>query len=93
LQCLSRRGVAVVRGPYPTVEMRDALAASYTSYHRFDWSGDRYQRTATRLAHRIDDFECLSAHDCDAAARQALQRNDTDRAVKIWQQVHRIDWI
>lgn len=78
---------------YPLVQTRTALASHYTSYNRYTWSGERYNRSETRLSHRVDNFECGTERECEAAAQQALERKDADRAVKIWQQVHNVDWI
>jgi hypothetical protein len=85
---LERTGAA-----YPVVQTRSVGAASYTSYNRYDWHGQQYARSETRLTHRVDNFECGSAQECEAAAQQALVHENADRAVKIWQQVHNIDWI
>lgn len=78
---------------FPTVYSRLELADSYTSYNRFEWSGEQYERTETRLMHRIDGFECGDEAECRAAAQEALRQNRADRAVRIWQQVHGVDWI
>lgn len=80
-------------GSYPSVQTRAELASSYTSYNRFEWSNERYARTETRLMHRIDGFECGNETECRAAAEEALSHDQADRAVRIWQQVHGVDWI
>ncbi|MBI3899779.1 MAG: hypothetical protein HY308_15995 [Gammaproteobacteria bacterium] len=80
-------------GAYPSVQLRAELSNSYTSYNRYTWDGNGYTRSETRMAHRVDGFECASEDDCERAAQQALNHNQVDRAVRIWQQVHGVDWI
>lgn len=80
-------------GRYPIVRTRAELSDSYTSYARYDWTDGRYTRTETQLMHRIDGIECASEEDCDAAAKRALQNRQPGRAVRIWQQVHGVNWI
>lgn len=78
---------------FPTVETRLELGGSYTRYARFEWAGDRYARTETRLVYRIDDFECADEIACRTEAQEALKRNQADRAVRIWERVYGINWI
>lgn len=78
---------------FPVVQTRIELADSYTSYTRFEWSGEQYARTETRLVHRIDGFECADESECLTAAQEALRQDRPDRAVRIWQQVHGVNWI
>lgn len=78
---------------FPVVRSRMELADSYTSYTRFEWSGEQYVRTETRLVHRIDGFECADESACLTAAQEALREDRLDRAVRIWQQVHGVNWI
>lgn len=80
------------RDGLPTVHTRLVLG-DYASYNRYDWNGEQYVRSETRLVHRVDDFECADETACVVAARDALRRDDTDRAVRIWRQVHGVDWI
>lgn len=78
---------------FPVVQTRLELADSYTSYNRFEWSSEQYVRTETRLVHRIDGFECADESQCLTAAQEALREQHPDRAVRIWQQVHGVNWI
>lgn len=80
-------------GNYPIVRTRAELSDSYISYARYDWSNGHYTRTETQLMYRIDGFECASEEECDAAARRALRDQQQGRAVRIWQQVHGVNWI
>ncbi len=80
-------------GKFPIVRTRAELSDNYISYARYDWTDGQYTRTETRLVHRVDNFECASEEDCDAAAKQALQDKQPSRAVRIWQQVHGVNWI
>lgn len=78
---------------FPTVQTRLELGGSYTRYARFEWAGERYARTETRLVYRIDDLECADEAACRAEAQEALKRNQADRAVRIWERVYGISWI
>lgn len=80
-------------GNYPIVRTRAELSDSYISYARYDWTNGHYTRTETQLKYRIDGFECASEDECDAAAKRALQNRQPGRAVRIWQQVHGVNWI
>jgi hypothetical protein len=80
-------------GKYPIVHTRAELSDNYVSYARYEWSDGQYTRTETRLVHRIDGIECGGEDDCDAAAKRALRENQPARAVRIWQQVHGVNWI
>lgn len=81
-------------GAYPVVETRATAGGDASlSYNRYVWSGSRYLRTDTRTVYRVDGVECVDEQACNAAAQQALENNNTERAVKIWQQVHNVDWI
>jgi hypothetical protein len=80
-------------GEYPIVRTRAALSDNYVSYTRYEWSDGQYARTETRLAHRVDGIECGGEDDCDAAAKRALREQQPARAVRIWQQVHGVNWI
>jgi hypothetical protein len=82
-----------VGGAYPVVEIRQELTDSYASYSRYQWNGERYTRADTRLVHNIDGVECATEEECRAKADEALSRNRADRAVRIWQQVHGVEWI
>lgn len=79
--------------PYPAVQERTALSHDYVRYSRFVWDGSGYARTGTRLVHTVDGFECGTRDECFAAAGAALDANQTDRAVRIWQHVHGVAWI
>lgn len=78
---------------YPAVQERTALSNDYVRYSRFVWNGTGYVRADTRLVHAVDGFECGTTDECNEAARAALQENDADRAVRIWQHVHGVAWI
>lgn len=78
---------------YPSVQERTELSDDYVRYSRFVWNGNDYVRADTRLVHTIGGLECGTAEECHDAARAALKKNDTDRAVRIWQHVHGVAWI
>lgn len=76
----------------PVVHTRLELG-DHTSYDRYEWDGVHYVLSETRLVHRVDDFECPDETVCRGAAEEALRRGQADRAVRIWQQVHGVNWI
>jgi hypothetical protein len=80
-------------GSYPVIETYTGLSATESAYCRFEWNGQAYVRTASRLVYRVDGIECGTREQCRAAADEALKRQQIDRAVKIWEDVHGISWI
>ena len=60
---------------------------------RYAWVGGAYLKVETRTVYRVDGVECGSALDCYQAASQAHDQHQTDRALRIWEQVHKVSWI
>lgn len=82
-----------VAGGYPTVQVRTETSTNSVHYVHYAWNGDSYARTQTREVYQVDGVECGSAEECAAAAAAALNDQQTDRAVRIYEQVHGVGWI
>lgn len=80
-------------GGYPAVQVRTETSTTSVRYAHYAWNGDSYARTQTREVHQVDGVECGSAEECAVAAAAALNDQQTDRAVRIYEQVHGIGWI
>lgn len=78
---------------YPRVDTRMELSTNRTAYGRFEWNGEKYVRAEMRVVHRVDGFECADISVCEAAALDALRNQQAERAVRIWQEVHGVNWI
>jgi hypothetical protein len=50
-------------------------------------------RAESRLVYRVDGVECGEPDQCAAAAREALRRDEVERALKIYERVHGVSWI
>lgn len=85
--------LARAAGPYPAVQVRTEVSTASASYTRYVWNGRGYAPAETRQVHRIDGVECGTAAECEATARAALVDGDSDRAVRIYEQVRGIGWI
>ena len=84
-----RRGTSA----YPVVETHTEISALNNAYNRFEWNGAAYARTGSKLLYKVDGNECGTREECSNVARKALQHQDIDRAVKIWENVHGVSWI
>ena len=78
---------------YPVVETHTEISALNNAYNRFEWNGAAYARTDNKLLYKVDGKECGTREECGNVARKALQHEDIDRAVKIWENVHGVSWI
>jgi len=78
---------------YPVVETHTEISALNNAYNRFEWNGAAYARTDSQLLYKVDGNECGTREECSNVARKALQHEDIDRAVKIWENVHGVSWI
>lgn len=85
--------LARVAGPFPAVQVRHEVSTAAVHYTRYAWNDGDYVPVETRRVYRVDGVECGSAAECDAAARAALAHGNSDRAVRIYEQVHGIGWI
>lgn len=79
--------------PIPDVETWREQADGATVLTRYAWVGGAYLKVDTHTRYRVDDAVCGSALECHEAARAAHARRQTDKALRIWEQVHKISWI
>jgi hypothetical protein len=80
-------------GAFPAIQLRTVLNESQNHHARYEWRDSRYVRTDSRVVYRIDGAECGTRDECREAAREAMRRQQVDRAVKIWERVHGVSWI
>jgi hypothetical protein len=80
-------------GAYPAIELRTRDDATQIQFVRYEWDGNQYTRTVAQQVYEVNGVECGTREECQAAAKGALEANDTDRALVIWQQVWGISWI
>jgi hypothetical protein len=73
--------------------MRTRDEAARIQVSRYEWDGSQYLRTVAQQVYEINGVECGTRDECQAAAKGALEANDTDRALVIWQNVWGISWI
>lgn len=78
---------------YPTVQVRAVLPDQREQVSRYEWQGNRYVRTGTRVTYSIDGVPCGTREQCGAAAQDAFRRQNIDRGVKIYERVHGVSWI
>jgi hypothetical protein len=77
----------------PDVETWRALSDSESLLTRYAWVGGAFLKMETRTVYSVDGVECGSALDCYQAASQAHEQRQTDKALRIWEQVHKVSWI
>ncbi len=80
-------------GRYPAVDVRTRSEEEGVTYLRFEWNGEKYNRTATRRVYEVNGVECGTREECRAAAEHALKAHQVDRALRIWQRVDGVSWI
>ena len=78
---------------YPVVEIYTELSSAQGAYSTFEWSATGYARTASKMVYRIDGEECGTGEECRLKAHEAMQQQQVDRAVKIWENVYGVSWI
>ncbi len=54
---------------YPVIQTRTTLSSVHSAYNRFEWTGERYARTESKLVYQIDGSECGTRAECRQAAR------------------------
>ena len=75
------------------IESYTGMSATEGAYSRYEWTGNTYTRTASRLVYNVDGVECGTREECNDAAREALKQHQVDRAVKILENVNGVSWI
>ena len=78
---------------YPTIQQRNNLSDTRSTYSRFEWRDDKYVRTEQRIVYRVDGVECGTRSECMRIAQEALRHDNADSAVKIFEDVHGVSWI
>lgn len=81
------------RNGYPAIESYAATSTTEGVYHRYEWNGQAYDRTASRLVYNVDGVECGTRAECRDAASEAIAQKQVDRAVRIWENVGGVSWI
>lgn len=81
------------RHGYPSIESYAATSATEGVYHRYEWNGQAYDRSASRLVYSVDGVECGTRAECREAAGDAMAQKQVDRAVRIWENVGGVSWI
>ena len=79
--------------PVPDVQTWREVSANQTEYTRYSWVSGAFLKIDTRTVYRVDGVECGTALDCYQAAVQAHAQHHNGKALKIWQQVHKVSWI
>lgn len=85
--------LARATGAYPAVRVRTAVSATRASYTHYVWDGRAYAPAETREVYRVDGIECGTIAECDAAAGAALAHGESERAVRIYEQVRGVGFI
>jgi len=78
---------------YPRFEARAALASGETVVSQYRWHGGSYERTNAEVLYQVDGIECGTAAQCQRAAREAVEGERIDRAVRIYERVNGVSWI
>lgn len=78
---------------YPAIESYTGMSATEGAYSRYEWNGNAYARTASRLVYNVDGMECGTREECRHAANEAIAQKQVDRAVRIWENVGGVSWI
>jgi|SRR3990167_7152486 len=81
------------KGGYPVIESYTGMSATEGAYSRYEWNGNAYARTASRLVYNVDGVECGTREECRRAANEAITHKQVDRAVRIWENVDGVSWI
>ncbi len=81
------------KGGYPVIESYAGISATEGAYSRYEWNGNTYARTASRLVYNVDGMECGTREECRLAANEAVMQKQVDRAVRIWENVGGVSWI
>lgn len=77
----------------PDVQTRRSLSDNEMEYTRYSWKAGTFVRVETRNVFLVDGEECGSALECYQKAALAHKNRNTDKALKIWEQVHKLSWI
>jgi hypothetical protein len=77
----------------PDVETWKEVSDSETVYTRYIWVAGTFVQADSRTVYRVDGVECGTAQECYQAARAAYENRRADKALDIWEKVHKVSWI
>lgn len=77
----------------PDVETRKEVSDSEVVYTRYRWVAGTYVQADSRTVYRVDGIECGTALQCYETARAAYESHKADKALNIWEKVHKVSWI
>jgi hypothetical protein len=77
----------------PDVETWKEVSDSEVVYTRYSWVADTFVKSDSRTVYRVDGVECGTALQCYETARDAYQNRMTNKALNIWEKVHKVSWI
>jgi hypothetical protein len=81
------------KGAIPDVETWKEVSDSETVYTRYIWVAGTFVQADSRTVYRVDGVECGTALQCYQTAREAHENRRTDKALHIWEKVHKVSWI
>lgn len=79
--------------PIPDVQTWREVSDSETVYTRYSWVAGAFLKVETRTVYRVNGVECGTALECYQAAVDAHQKRMTDKALRIWETVHKLSFI
>jgi hypothetical protein len=77
----------------PDVETWREVSENEVVYTRYSWMAGTFVKSDSRTVYRVDGEECGTALECYQAARQAYETRKADKALNIWEKVHKVSWI
>lgn len=85
--------VLSTQGTIPDVETWKEVSDSEVVYTRYRWVAGTYVQADSRTVYRVDGVECGTALQCYETARAAYENRRADKALNIWEKVHKVSWI
>lgn len=85
--------VLTSKSSIPDVETWKEVSDSEVVYTRYSWVAGTFVKADSRTAYRVDGVECGTALECYETARLAYKNRMTDKALNIWEKVHKVSWI
>ena len=76
---------------YPEVILREAVSAHEINTVHFSWREGAYAEGEVRSEYLVDGVACGTRTECNDAALAALSVRPS-RSLKIWEQVHGVNW-
>lgn len=79
--------------PIPDIQTRRDLSDTESTYTRYTWVAGAFLKAETRTVYRVNGVECGTALECYQTAVEAHQKRMTDKALRIWETVHKVSVI